>query len=86
MRLALPRTNSGSGCWSASGWEEDGGREGLVGLVERGGGRGSELAMLSKRNLPSCSRKSLSLPVVLLVILLVEGAAPTAVHYGVPRQ
>ena len=37
MRLVLPRTNSGSGCWSASGWE-DGGRGGLVGLAEGGGG------------------------------------------------
>ena len=37
---------------------------------EAGGARGSELAMLSRRNLPSWSRKSLSLPVVL--VLMVE--------------
>lgn len=67
MRLLLPRTNSGSGCWSARD-EDESGTEGCEGAG--GAGRGSELAMLSRRNLPSCSRKSLSLPVVL--VLMVE--------------
>ena len=35
---------------------------------EAGGAGGSELAMLSRRNLPNWSRKSLSLPVVLVMV------------------
>lgn len=42
--------------------EEDGDSD------EAGGAGGSELAMLSRRNLPSWSRKSLSLPVVLVMV------------------